>query len=237
MDYKLLNFQFVFFIDSLNLRSNEKSNFLNKFSNLFDGEQTILPIPEDVPDDIPRMLISSKDNKNKVSFTKNRVELTCQNEEIKILDFGNITQEVFGILENNRVGINSIGFVIRIILEQKNVNARIEKLLKEDIKDRFGLKEENSSLIVRNSQKITLNIAEKEIICNKLFTISSDVTDSRNGNRVCFVELDVNTKSDNSKKIDSKSVLKAFFEKVQEKHKELLKFIESVFNENGETEQ
>ena len=76
--FKVTTAQFVLFIDPLPDNSN-KLDLAQKITqgtgNIFDGPPTILPIPNDAPQEIPRIILKDNTNTLNCNVCINRIDL------------------------------------------------------------------------------------------------------------------------------------------------------------------
>lgn len=75
-------FQSAFFLSSINLSNklNLASEVLTKFNDLIDGEPMILPIPENAPLEIPRIILKSKNQEYEIDISFTRVDFIYNNK-------------------------------------------------------------------------------------------------------------------------------------------------------------
>lgn len=77
VNLKLQLLQTVFFMDGLDL--SDKLGFASKLiaasDNILDGDPAILPVPGDIPPEIPRIMTKSKDDVYKCNVSLNRIDL------------------------------------------------------------------------------------------------------------------------------------------------------------------
>ena len=93
---------------SLNLQNKlELASILhNETKIVFDGEPIILPVPDDAPSEIPRIILTSKDNEHKCHISKERVEFIYSNE-------ANPDREVSELREQFLVTLGDIAKVVK----------------------------------------------------------------------------------------------------------------------------
>jgi len=96
------------FYASLNLQNKlELASILhNETKIVFDGESIILPVPDDAPSEIPRIILTSKDNEHKCQISKERVEFIYSNE-------ANPDREVSELREQFLVTLGDIAKVVK----------------------------------------------------------------------------------------------------------------------------
>lgn len=75
-DFRILSLQFSIFVPELLFNPNKILGILmSKFSDIFDGDTTVIPLPSDAPGEFPRLTLLSSDNKTKLEIAANRVNL------------------------------------------------------------------------------------------------------------------------------------------------------------------
>lgn len=75
-EFDILSSQFSIFTHASLFSPNKiLGNLMSKFSDTFDGDTTVLPIPSDAPREIPRLTLLSSDNKIKLEIAVSRVNL------------------------------------------------------------------------------------------------------------------------------------------------------------------
>ena len=107
MQYFIRSMNSVFYA-SLNLQNKlELASILhNETKIVFDGEPIILPVPDDAPSEIPRIILTSKDNEHKCHISKERVEFIYSNE-------ANPDREVSELREQFLVTLGDIAKVVK----------------------------------------------------------------------------------------------------------------------------
>lgn len=107
MQYFIHSMNSVFYA-SLNLQNKlELASILhNETKIVFDGEPIILPLPDDAPSEIPRIILTSKDNEHKCHISKERVEFIYSNE-------ANPDREVSELREQFLVTLGDIAKVVK----------------------------------------------------------------------------------------------------------------------------
>lgn len=75
-DFNTFSFQFSIFTPTLLFSANKiLANLASKFSNIFDGTPVALPLPQEAPKEIPRLILSSSEGKLKLEIAASRVNL------------------------------------------------------------------------------------------------------------------------------------------------------------------
>lgn len=237
---KLLNVQFVFFPKSFSLKEAERLEFLTKFKGLFDGRQMVLPIPDDAPENVPRMTLTSKDDLYQLAFAKSRIDLHYNIDKDNVLDeskmkdfilgdFNKLLVSIFDILlteDDFRCG--AVGCILRTIKDVDGEQDKVRELLADDAKELFT-ESDKASLNLYYTNKLEadgfkLNHAERFI---------SGVKDEA-GNMLILTEFDYNTKDDTNS-IESKDLLEKFLNKIVDDHLAFLKKSNGILDDSDLT--
>lgn len=119
---KVKTIQCVFFIKEIRKTFNKvniASVIMSKV-NFLDGEPTVLPLPDDAPAEIPRIVLKANNNTCQISLRRVDFIKEFQGEEISdiLLDFITASKALSEVLLND-LGfvINRIGFVVSGYLE------------------------------------------------------------------------------------------------------------------------
>jgi len=85
MDFYVSNLQTAIFITNLDFSN--KIGFISQLNqetdNLFDGDPIILPIPNDAPPEVPRIILKSQDDSYTLNLCQNRVDLFYNERDLK----------------------------------------------------------------------------------------------------------------------------------------------------------
>lgn len=150
---KLRSFQVALFSNMMSFDSkiDYASKLIAASNGVFDGEPAILPIPNDAPPEIPRVVVRSKDEKYVCNTSVNRVDLFFNPKKEIEMDLGHIRNDYLSVLtkvinflnETYRFKIFRIGIVANFIVELKeSANVfLVSKYLKETsgISDTFDV--------------------------------------------------------------------------------------------------
>lgn len=115
---------------------------LNKATkNLFSGEQTILPIPDDAPPEIPRIILGSKDKIFSCHVSPKRLEFSLRQKKGENKKLGEVQDDFLSQLANIagavktelRVKVERVGIVVNsaMFLKESSVDFLMEKFLKQ----------------------------------------------------------------------------------------------------------
>jgi len=104
LEFRTVKFQTVSFTPDLNITNSLKiANTVGSIlGDLLDGETSILPIPQDAPADIPRIILSSSDKRWKLNISLQRTDLfynsppELDGEIVSIKEYSGISSNFFG---------------------------------------------------------------------------------------------------------------------------------------------
>ncbi len=130
LEVKVESAQVVLFANYINLNDKLKiAELFNKqFGKVFDGSPTILPIPDDAPQEIPRVILNTKNGVFTCNIAINRVDLIYKSQIIDEYDsFGKflkdfsilidkLIQGTFLLIEGN---LNRVGLIINYAADPK----------------------------------------------------------------------------------------------------------------------
>lgn len=233
--WSILTSEFVIFFHNFAFpKENEKASFVSNFSEEFDGQQSILPIPPDAPKEFPRIILESEDKKKKIQFFLDKVSIVfdskikIENKEEFLFSNDNkneikdIILRTLDIFDKSKVyfEIGHVGFVINSINPVENSNNEAEKLLND--KKIFDLSDDQNDLaIIYVNRNYKMVINEAEIDCNNMMSIGSNIrninTKKQVGIRVIF---DVNNRRANEGSVASKKDFEGFVDNVFSKNEE-----------------
>jgi hypothetical protein len=208
MNYQILNIQIALFSPGIDL--SDKLTFAQQVKQktgvLFDGETVVLPIPEDAPAEIPRIVLQSKSNQTSLNISPNKIDFfikpgindsftSASIESNKI--YSSLLETLFKVSSLN---ITRVGHVF-------NIEASVENSI-DFISDRY-LSKINTG---KNLQDINFGILKKDTIDKKLSNIWFRVNPSKNpdmevDDRRMSVVLDVNTSSKEPQKFNVESTI------------------------------
>jgi len=218
--YKIL---FVFFSD--NFIYQNKSTLLSelkKKKSFKESNETILPLPDNIPPEIPIMLLS-KSNEYEIRFSRNRIDYISVNnfETQKILLS---VDEIFNAL-NQR--LKNVGLVISLYFDdipEDQINTKIARFFNADNKDIFNM-ENSSEFVLRNLYKKQLEIGEikTEVNFSTTFTFAN-IEDKKR----ISVDFDINTFPSRNIEIDN-TFVKHFIEKSFSEKEDFINKIKKVF--------
>jgi hypothetical protein len=166
-----------------------KATFLEELGkelgDIFDGEPVFIPIPNNAPPEIPRIILNSKNNSFSCNISLLRTDLLL-NMDNNIGVGGRdpfISQKenllrVVSFLKNKNSVINRIGFVVNVEYSSPD---SVEFVKKEFVKE--GKLENSKELLIRYNKASLLD----DIKMNNLIAISGKKEN------VIMVQIDINT--------------------------------------------
>ncbi|MDP1845848.1 MAG: hypothetical protein Q8L09_03805 [Candidatus Moranbacteria bacterium] len=211
MEPTIKKIQTAIFIKNFQIQNEyEKSNLLldskEKIGDIFDGQPILIPAPNEMPPEIPRIVLNSADNLFSCNIALNRTDIFFNSANSKEKDVNIILEKqktnslrVFDFLKEKNVIINRIGFVVDVEYAIENA---IEFLKAEFINEnKFESPKELSFRYNRSSI-----IEEINIPMNNLVTVSG-----KNDSNVIQIQLDINTVSEI---MSSSDFSKEYFDKI-----------------------
>lgn len=128
--FQLQNLKVVLFTQRINLSKPIEiaSSFMSNagIGNLYNGQPTILPIPQDAPSEIPRIILKNANESYVCNFSQDRVDFTFNRKDSSgtLQDasdtFLNYLISHVEVINNNlRVPINRIGILITLVYPLK----------------------------------------------------------------------------------------------------------------------
>ncbi len=232
----LLSLQLVFFSKNLEFfYRDKKPRFLADVQShigLKKGESTILPIPEDSPEEIPRMILEFQDEAITINFTQNRIQyfyLADEKEDIDVLIEKQLEyiRKLFDILELLDVKIESVGIILRTKLGELDFLDNLSNLLSTDTRTMLlGSRDRADRFFLRTS--VTEDITEDGTDW-KLFkhsTVSS--SQELNGVEFVMVDIDLNSREESNPLISRKEDVNFIVYKAIEFNSELIDSLTSI---------
>lgn len=192
--------------DKLSLAHTIKSSL----SSYLDGDPIILPVPDDAPMEIPRIIMRSKDDSISINIASNKIDLFLQQSEpnSELRSFSKlftknskIYEEVLKVLmRSTRTVMNRSGYVVNLEIETK------------DPVDFIQTKYLNSKSFSKKLQEINLGVLINEKLGGKNSNIWFRINPIRDSKGELDKEklsalFDVNTVPKESEEFDLKSVL------------------------------
>lgn len=142
LDFRTIKFQTVLFTPDLNITNSLKvANVVgNILGNHLNGETSLLPIPQNAPADIPRIILSSSDGKWKLNISLQRTDLFYNNppesygEAVSIREYSEISSKFFGRYQKELdLRVQRLAFVTdRLTIRDDALDYVLEKFCNED---------------------------------------------------------------------------------------------------------
>src|SRR3989344_5126864 len=158
---KIQSVQIALFLATVDLtdRLLVASKINKKLDNFFNGQPVLLPIPNDAPPEIPRIILKTRDEEFSLQISASRVDLFFRNATNKDIKY----QEVFVklktmlnvfsecIIGDFTASVNRLGII---------VNALPSGLTVKNIQDFFN----NDNISVNDKEEIQISLLNKEKI-------------------------------------------------------------------------
>ena len=116
-DFRILSLQLTIYTPELLFNPNKiLGNLMSKFSDIFDGNTTVLPVPRDVPKDVPRLILVSSDERIRLDISEARANFVRYRDESDTLidkdAFWKLCSDVYKeYMESTSARVNRIAFV------------------------------------------------------------------------------------------------------------------------------
>lgn len=221
--FKLHNIQLVIFPRSFPIPK-DRSQLLLKLKKKFDGIETILPIPDEAPPEVPLMILNKQDS-FEIKISKARIDYSWfeQSDETiesiiknKFLPQAKSFFEIVQTIDDIKLG--KIGFVIRSFIEDfENVNEKISRSFTDSSRKIFDFSE-NSDFLLRNTKRHNIEIGDKTFKINEIRLVNTGATSSSTGKKVLFFEFDFNSRADDENFVENKEDMVSLIEKALENY-------------------
>lgn len=197
-----LNIQTAFFTPGLVFsdKLSLSSQLIKETGNIFDGDPIMLPLPPDAPQELPRIILKSKNDKHILEIKSSRINFIVKDDQKDriqkeypapfINDYQNKLQTLSGSIINIfKTKIVRLGFVLNL---QFKVNNAVEIIKKSYIKE-VKFTKDTFDLNLGFLNKISLNNIDANIWfrANALRSMEKD-----KDNKILLVMFDTNTISE-----------------------------------------
>jgi len=172
----------------------------SKLSDKLDGEPVILPVPDDAPSDIPRILLNSKDSKYTCHVSSIRLELSFSEPGLPKYRLDELRNEYLSLISNTldvvkdqwKSKISGVGIIIELIALAEDPVAYLKNIY---IKD--GVLTAPTQLQVMYMDKLQWD----DIQINRGYRLFAGEFRDESGSRHKMVTMycDINTLSDEKK--------------------------------------
>ncbi|MEH2080984.1 MAG: hypothetical protein V7K89_13570 [Nostoc sp.] len=166
---------------------------LSKYSQRYDGDVQALPLPEEVPLEIPRIVLQSKDKAYRLEISPARINslwLRTDNVKTETQEIVDICKEVLEYyIQSMQIEVNRLGLVtIRVHQTQKPATLLSNKFCKPELIDQVFSSSENFEIhnhSIKNIENFVVNVWTR---CKSGLIVNNDQTHS-----ALIVEQDLNT--------------------------------------------
>lgn len=177
MNQELITVQLAIFFNKSFHESFEELSLKLKERFLNSKSTTILPIPEDAPKEVPRLIIEFAEYK--IQAAANRLDIFTSTSEKSRDILSNLIH-----LNINNIDVNRIGLVKTYFIEK--IPEEIKKLLRTDIQ-------------IKTLSEITIRVNKQETIenfsCNNIETIeAANVIRNNENTKGIIIQRDINNK-------------------------------------------
>lgn len=195
-NFRILSLQLTIYTPELLFNPNKiLGNLMSKFFDIFDGNTTVLPVPKDVPKDIPRLILTSSDERIRLDISEARVNLVRYRDENDTLidkdNFWSLCSEVYNeYMASTSAKVNRIAFVSIKFLEDGSPGLTLAQSFCKDnlLKEPFN-RPENFEIHSHKAYTLESFKVNSWVRC-KSGVLKTDKTP------IILVEQDINTISD-----------------------------------------
>ena len=116
-DFRILSLQFSIYTPELLFNPNKiLGNLMNKFSDTFDGNTTVLPLPKNALKEVPSLILLSSDQRIRLSISEARADFVrYRDEDDTLIDkdaFAKLCSDVYReYMESTSARVGRIAFV------------------------------------------------------------------------------------------------------------------------------
>jgi len=239
LNFKINKIQFALFPKNFDISDKLKiaSELKQKTGNVFQEDPAILPMPDNISPEIPRIIFESKDKSFSCNISISRIDFFGNFHEHEFKEDKSFLDDYFKknkiiysyFIENLKLNIKRIGLVFDFIVELDQSSL---KLIKNNLLNKnsyFGKSQNLTAINLISTESGNIN----EWNINKRITIESlrKKSDLKNDEAI-FLRYDINTLSEedyNLKVIDIEKILRNASNIINEK-----KIKEFLVNENKE---
>lgn len=187
---QILKLQLALFFKSPELRPDTLYSKINEdMGNLFNAMPQIIPIPVEVPHEIPRVSLRSEDNRYNCNIALSRIDIIFNENNANEADWPKITQDftskinlfIKSVLSKN--SIVRFGLIGNFFIPEKNAS---QSLTKKYLKIDLGTAEE---INLRYNKKISSH----NLDLNSIYSLNT-ATVEKNGSseKGIYIERDIN---------------------------------------------
>jgi len=226
--------QSAIFIPILDLTN--KIGFANQLiqdtGGLFDGDPIVLPIPNDAPPEIPRIILKNKSESYSLNISQNRIDLFFNEKSLKnnlpTRELSDVNQEfldktnliIRSILKTSPTRVARLGFIVT--LQGKIADKATAFVNKLYIKQRKSFE---------NLYDVNLGLLKKEKVDRLDSNIWFRVNPLRkqgdpSDNKIVTVQFDINTKSEELLNLSLENINKYFKEAAEYINKNVISYFD-----------
>lgn len=152
------NARVALFFSSINLTKKlDLASSLKTSISALDGDPLIMPIPDDAPSDIPRIILTSKNKEYSLNLSPKRVDFFYNNLSSKSTTYDNFTKEMIKTIKiidetlrtNHSATINRLGLIVDFELDKKNAIRYAKDFFNKSFVFKDNLLEEQIHLLNR----------------------------------------------------------------------------------------
>jgi hypothetical protein len=224
-DFRLISVQASLFL--LDPKSFSQSLFLahilGRFATRYDGPVQALPLQDDIPAEIPRVILQSHDGQWKLQAALNRIDSFwfSNNDSTHDISIANQCVEVlqFYVQNLSNIQVVRLGFVIgRISSPENPTKELIERFCNEESKNSPFNRSE--SFEIHNHKKY--NLRNTRFAINSWVRCRAGMATSPFSKKAVLIEQDINTVADNIQNLFSLEDITNFYMECQIEFDEIL---------------
>lgn len=226
MSAPLVSTQFVFFTDTT-FTSQQHPAILSKFTSLYQGSTTIIPLPEEAPPELPRMIVFSAENDYQLVITKKRTDViynappvSFENPLPKNIQL--ISDTTRKLIEIDSISITQIAFIVRYVLTKHN-KKNLSKFLNPDGKI-FVTDDSSEQMVIKQRTKQSIDLNGHASIVNQWVNLDDNLLNSGDNTTAILFEFEMNTLQ-NTLTVKPEDI-EAFVKTVAQKHVDVVKDFE-----------
>lgn len=216
--FEYLSYQAVVFTPELQLNINRViAELVGKYSDRFNGDPVVIPIPPDAPREIPRIILKNQDESWKAQFSSTRLDIIwlrnyLKNDVLDITDFLNYSDKIFSSYrELTKTRFGRLALIINRIQKSSDPGKELASHFckQQWLQSKALNRPENFELHAFKKYKVNEEIGEvNSWIRHKTVRVKVDMTNIANA---ISVEQDLNTLQERNEPDDYESLRKIFF--------------------------
>jgi hypothetical protein len=224
-DFKDISYQAAIFTPNPEIKKAVIiKDLLSQFGDLFDGDPEILPFPEEVPAQVPRIILKNSKALWELNISKSRIDLVADARHIGVTIFCDKAMQIFKTYRiAARASVGRIALIIRRFYETGNAGIELANhFCKENWISTALNRPEDFKLHAYKKYKIDNRIPEiNSWIRHNVGQVSSEDLGSKKG---IIVEQDLNTPAEKVESTDyNQEDIKYFFSTVPSEMDEIMR--------------